>query len=189
MAIRALLWNIRGWASKEAELSSKINDYDVMFITETKSKKNHKLNMMGFDSYTANEFRQGEGRAGGVAILIRKEIKRTIIDLNHCRGNFDIFGIRILEETSAINFICVYRRPGRNLRRNAWYDIFQNVNTSEGIIVVDDFNAHNELWNCEKTDRIGESLLKELEQNDMFIVNLDTKSRQGEIGQKTPTWT
>lgn len=52
-----------------------------------------------------------------------------------------------------------------------------------------DFNAHNELWNCEKTDRIGESLLKELEQNDMFIVNSDTKSRQDEIGQKTPTWT
>lgn len=71
---------------------------------------------MGFDSYTANEFKQGEGGAGGVAILIRKEIRRSIIELNHCRGNFDIFGIRILGETSAINFIYVYRRPGRSLR-------------------------------------------------------------------------
>lgn len=47
-----------------------------------------------------------------------------------------------------------------------------------------DFNAHHSVWNCEVTDTNRERLLEELEEEDLFIVNHETKSRIGEVGKK-----
>lgn len=47
-----------------------------------------------------------------------------------------------------------------------------------------DFNAHYTAWNCESTDANGERFLNEFEDEDMFIVNFDTLTRMGEMGQR-----
>lgn len=41
-----------------------------------------------------------------------------------------------------------------------WRDLLRNINSSEGIIIAGDFNAHSVSWNCEETDRIGDNTLK-----------------------------
>lgn len=50
--------------------------------------------------------------------------------------------------------------------------------------MLGDFNAHHSVWNCEVTDTNGERLLEELEEEDLFIVNHETKSRIEEVGKK-----
>lgn len=50
--------------------------------------------------------------------------------------------------------------------------------------MVGDFNAHHTAWNCESTDANGERFLNEFEDEDMFIVNFDTLTRMGEMGQR-----
>lgn len=50
--------------------------------------------------------------------------------------------------------------------------------------MVGDFNAHHTAWNCENIDVNGERL-EEFEDEDMFVVNYDTLSRIGEIGQRS----
>lgn len=106
--------------------------------------------------------------------------------MSYCKDSFDAIGIRIQGENMHLNFVCIYRRPGRENKKNGWKEIFRNINVGKGIIITGDFNAHNELWNCDIKDRVGENLLEKFEERDMFIVNLDTKSQVGErdIGQR-----
>lgn len=47
-----------------------------------------------------------------------------------------------------------------------------------------DFNAHNTMWNCDKTDFSGDLLQEDIDCEDMYIINKDTKSRLGNSGQR-----
>lgn len=78
----------------------------------------------------------------------------------------------------------IYRRPGRTEKKGTWKEIVKDVDKKNGRIIVGDFNAYNTVWNCEDVDRNGERLLEEFEEEDLFIVNGDTKSRMGSLGQR-----
>lgn len=92
-------------------------------------------------------------------------------------------GVRIQGDKSWINIICIYRRPNAHVRVGAWKDILKNVNEREATIVAGDFNAHHTSWNCEKTDSMSERLMEEFDSIELFVVNDDTKTRIGEVGQ------
>lgn len=44
-----LVWNARGLKNKRAELSKRINRYDIVIITETKAKKTELINISGYE--------------------------------------------------------------------------------------------------------------------------------------------
>lgn len=184
MTFKGILWNARGWRTKDAEIIKYSSDYDLICVTETKSKRNDRLLIPGFSSYLCNNYRQGEGGAGGVAIFIRYDIKSRFINLRDIKGSFDMTEVRIVGEERTIKVIVVYRRPGVVERIGAWRELLGNIDRNEGVLIVGDFNAHNTAWNCETTDTNGERLLSEFEDKDMFVVNFDTLSRIGEIGQR-----
>lgn len=94
---------------------------------------------------------------------------------------------RVRDATNPINLISVYNRLGRSIGKRAWQEIFQNINTTEGIIISGDFNSHHGIWNCERTDNGGVQLLEAFEENDLFIVNSDTKSRIEGMVRETQT--
>lgn len=52
-------------------------------ITETKCRRDDKLTIPGFVSYVCNNYRQGEGGAGGVAIFIRDNIRAQFLNLSN----------------------------------------------------------------------------------------------------------
>lgn len=56
MTLKGLLWNARGWRSKGAELIKYSRDFDVLCITETKSKRGDRLSIPGFVSNTCNNW-------------------------------------------------------------------------------------------------------------------------------------
>lgn len=63
-----LLWNIRGWAGKRAELENISRKYDICFLNETKSKSSDRINTRDFDMYINNNYNQefedaGEGHS------------------------------------------------------------------------------------------------------------------------------
>lgn len=143
MTLKGLLWNARGWRSKGAELIKYSRDFDVLCITETKSKRGDRLLIPGFVSNTCNNYRQGEGGAGGVAIFIRSDYRFQFLNLSNIKGNFDVTGVRILGKEETINVIVVYRRPGGIERDGIWKEIVGCVDRSENLILVGDFNVHH----------------------------------------------
>lgn len=72
MPIKLLVWNARGWSNKDAELWKRIQEFDISIITETKSKRRDYFNVPGYDTLIKNNYRQGDGGAGGVAILSKR---------------------------------------------------------------------------------------------------------------------
>lgn len=163
---------------------NRLKDIDLGLITEIKSKMSDRINVPGFDVHSVNSHNLGIGEAGRVAIMIRKGIKYQTIDLDHYKNSFDIIGIKIIGDKQNINWICLYRRSNLIIHRGVWKDILRNVDSKEVIYITGDFNAHHINWNCENTDKMGENLLEEMEDSDMFVINNDTKSRMGEIGQR-----
>lgn len=142
-------------------------------FTETKSKRTDHYRVPGYDTYMENGYNQGEERAGRVAIFIKKYMRRQEIKLDNVKHNVDTLGLRVEGEKITINFICLYRRPSKTVKKGAWKNLSKDMDKKE-IVVVADFNSHHTIWNCEVTDKNGEILLEEVKDQNLFIVNCDT---------------
>lgn len=162
-----------------------VQEYDIVFLTETKSKKNDIFNVPGYKSIIKNNYRDRLGGAGGVAIFYRNNMKIKRITDRKDRDEFDTIELKMeLERKSSCRMLLVYRKLGKIKRAGTWKDLVKNMDKDGDRIVIGDFNAHNVIWNCEETDRNGNRLLEEFEDEDLFIINGDTKSRMGVMGQR-----
>lgn len=78
-----LVWNVRGWWSKKEEIKEKVKEYDIVILTETKSKKEQEIKIPGYKIITKNNYNNTLDGAGGVTIIIREnmnaEIKEDIV--------------------------------------------------------------------------------------------------------------
>lgn len=124
-----------------------------------------------------NNYNQGEGGAGGIAIFIKKSLKVQELDLTINKKNFDILGIKIKTDVGEISIIEIYRRPIGTEERNTWCEIINEIDrkSNDNIIIAGDMNAYYIMWNCEDMDRNEEKLYEEMEEKDLFIINHDTK--------------
>lgn len=46
--IKMLVWNVRGWWNKREEIKEKVKKYDIIILTETKSKKDQEIRVPGY---------------------------------------------------------------------------------------------------------------------------------------------
>ena len=70
----------------------------------------------------------------------------------------EICCIKITNIKEPINIIAFYRSPNVNLCQIEWDIIISNTEFCKNTIFVGDFNAHNEIWNCDKNDQNGSRL-------------------------------
>lgn len=73
-----ILWNARGIRGKKAELTGKINSFDIICITETKLNKNYNLRFTGYATYRGDREKDQRIVAGGTAIMVKKKLKHKI---------------------------------------------------------------------------------------------------------------
>lgn len=106
MTLRGILWNARGWRTKDAELIKQSRNYDILCVTKTKSRREDRLSIPGFATHVCNNYRQGEGGAGGVTIFIRHNIRSQFLNLSNIKGSFDIAGVHRGGENN--KFSCCY---------------------------------------------------------------------------------
>lgn len=62
----------REWRSKDAELYKRIQDYNFVIVTETKSKKNERFNVPDYFCLQKNNYKDGAGGADGIAFFKEK---------------------------------------------------------------------------------------------------------------------
>lgn len=104
---KILVWNARGLKNKRAELSKRINRYDIVIITETKAKKTESINISGYEVYRQEKTVTVGKNSGSVAIYVKKNIKaKSIKNLTNISDNIEVLGIKVkLEEGKNLN-IC-----------------------------------------------------------------------------------
>ena len=70
-----------------------------------------------------------------------------------------------------LNLIVCYRSPTCSLTQIQWDIITENTTKSKHNILLGDFNAHNTIWNCKKTDSNGEKFINSIDKHNLFIHN------------------
>lgn len=180
--INILNWNARGIRNKKDELSTKMYNYDIVILTETKMSNKERLRFKGYNVIEKN-YPKKTISAGGIAIVVRNDlriVKLKEIDINST--NIEMLGIKISGLDRELNCFAIYRRPGIVESRNTWRRIIGFLKKFKNVIVVGDFNAHNTIWNCIDTDKNREILQEEMEEEGFFVINRNTKSRISEGG-------
>lgn len=81
----------------------------------------------------------------------------------------EMCGIKVNSISPPLDIIVCYRTPGLTLSQDDWNTIINNSENRTNCLLVGDFNAHNQTWNCRKTDLNGERLLKSLDTNELFL--------------------
>lgn len=84
--------------NKDAEIWKRVQEYDIVIITETKNKRTNRFLVPGYVILIENRYMLGEGGAGGVAIFYKKKIRAEKIEdsgLKNGNANIDTIGIRI----------------------------------------------------------------------------------------------
>ena len=115
--------NIRNCRDKEAQiyLFLKENDIDILTLNETWLKNNFKLE---FPNYTITRKDRRSRQGGGVAILVRNDIKFDIIDT--CSNRItDIEGItiRLKNTEDQITISTIYIPPASSINTS----LLQNI--------------------------------------------------------------
>ena len=151
--------NIRSCRNKDVEISLflKENDIDILTLNETWLKSNFKLDIPNYNIPRNDRPRR---RGGGVAILVRNDIKFNIID-TCCTTNTDNEAITILLKDSqdSISILTIYIPPGSDINTT----LLNNIkNSADNIIITGDLNAKHIDFNCSKTDKWGMALKKSL---------------------------
>lgn len=116
-------------------------------------------------------------RGGGIIFLVHKNIAFVEVKNVTCPDRTEICCIKITNIKEPINIIACYRSPTPNLTQDEWDSIISNVNLGKRNILMGDFNAHNQLWNCHDTDINGARLYNSMLKYNLFLHNSDSLTR------------
>lgn len=142
------------------------------------------MKISGYKIISKNNYNNLAGGAG-VAIIIKENIKAEIREDIHAEDeDIDCVAIQIKYGNRKTNRSGIYRRPGKITKRSTWIKMLKKCDRRNEIILTGDFNSHHTLWNCETCDVNGETLLEEIEDRNLYIVNRDTTSRIGNFAQR-----
>lgn len=115
MQTKMLVWNVRGWWSKKEEIKEKVKEYDIVILTETKSKKEQEIKIPGYKIITKNNYNNTLDGARGVTIIIREKMRNAEINEDIVTEDVDIdcAAIQIEQNKKKIDIIGIYIRPGK----------------------------------------------------------------------------
>lgn len=133
--IKVLNWNARGIRNKKEELSTRLQEYDIVILTETKMNNKESLKFKGYNVVEKNSPTTTKNSAGGIAIIVRNDLKTNKLkEIDFKTGSIEILGLKIGGLDTEI-----YRRPGIVESRNTWRNIIQYFKKLKNVIVVGDF--------------------------------------------------
>lgn len=178
--VSIVIWNAGGINNKKSEIMKYIQKYDIVVITETKVSVLKNLYFSGFKTHKSNNLESN----GGVAILIKNGIDFTVMkEWKMDYTNFDIIGVIIKSFKIEYRIIAVYRKPRGVENIRAWEHILKFDGVNNNSLIVGDFNAHHNTWNCENTDTNGERLYQTMFRKGYISINNDIKSRMNYYNQ------
>ena len=167
--------NIRGCRNKEVEipLFLKENDIDILTLNETWLKNNFKLDI---PNYTITRKDRPSRQGGGVAILVRNDIKFDIIDTcSNINTDNEAITIRLNNTEDQITTSTTYIPPASSINTS----LLENIKKSaDNIIITGELNAKHTDFNCTKMVRWGIALKKALYNADLFIAYNSTPTHR-----------
>jgi len=163
-----MLWNATSLINKANELNYFIdkNNIDIALITETWLNIQTKLNFLNYEIIRSDSTRN---KAGGVAIIINKQIKfHTVAQVNI--AGCDLLLIKLLSNIN-ITVGVIYIPPKAKFS----FDSLNTVLTKYApIIIGGDYNAKHRNWNNFNNNARGIKLYKYINNSDISLIHSST---------------
>lgn len=172
--LRFVNWNARSLANKKTDLEQLIYLYQPHIICITETWFNEKVN---FSIYDYNIYRKDRpnGRGGGVAIMVKREILTSALEIKLSDpGMFcstDYIGIRIKTIRGTLELVTIYSPIGAEPETQDWQELVGSTEPGVSRITCGDFNAHSCSWGSNKSSCRGNRLALAVEGLDMIPIN------------------
>lgn len=160
-------WNINGINAHIAELRHIIYDFSpyIICIQETLLKENQNHSLSGYDVYRTDGISDRRAR-GGVATYINKDFTSEEIVLNNT--DLEVVLVKIFYPMEL--YICnLYLPPNLRVTTTEINNIIRQI--PGNFLLVGDFNAHSQTWNCKHLDVRGQIIENVITSNDLNIIN------------------
>lgn len=172
--INILSWNARSVRNKKEELFSFLMSQNVhiCLLSETWLNKNITIKNKEFYCYRKD---RNNTNGGGVAILIRKNIKHEIIP-NVNTDVIENIGLKVF--TTSGDYIKIYAcyfpggsaGPENTKKRKFCSDIRKLSCNNSKYLLGGDFNGRHSLWGCRRSNCWGNLLFERLDSNNLQIL-------------------
>ena len=150
-----LQWNARSIMRNLGEFQRIVDEMKprVICLTETWLKANSNFSLRGYEIFRGDRI---DAVAGGVAILVRRELKYSEISLNvYNNGSMDCVALKLTLKTRVLSLLVCYCPP-LMLSSDELEFYYRQLNGS--IIVCGDFNARHMDWDSGNSNRAGNVL-------------------------------
>lgn len=165
-------WNARGLKNKIAETFNFLvsNDIDIILISETWLKSTDVvLKNSNFKCYRLDRM---DKRGGGVCIIIKKNIKHSLLPLFATKV-IEAIGISVLSNGNSFTITsCYFSRQKISANTLVLFrnDIRLLTRTADPFFFIcGDFNARHRFWGCLKANQTGNVLYDELLKNNFSV--------------------
>lgn len=178
--INILHWNANGISNKIYEFYDIMeqNYIHVACLSETFLKPHIKL--PSHPDFVTHRFDRTEKTKGGVAIIIRRNLKHTLLPYKALKL-FETVGVEInLECGSKIHITSVYMPGGSRhtpVKDHFGNDIRLLTSSTSSYFICGDFNALHRHWNCHRANQAGNILYDEYSNNNFLIKYPPTHTR------------
>lgn len=171
-------WNANGILNKLQEFREYLitNKVDVMFVNELKIAPTVDLSTRGYTTYI---HRRPNSNHGGVAVLIKHGIPHK--KLIRVQNTIENAGILLQDGTAIIG---VYNSPQNQFTNNCLDNI---LNTANKVVLIGDFNAVHETWNCNRRNANGNTLRAYLDTHNQYKLHHTQEHTHFPFNNTTPT--
>ena len=167
--LKILQWNAASlYSSKLQEFKNDLNKLNpsIVVLSETYWKDNYKVKL---DQYNIFYLNRQDRRGGGVAILVKKSIPATLMDITQT-PSLEVIGVTCILGDVNLDIVSVYCPHGNMCEAEDIQRLFDV--TGENAIVAGDFNAHSHIWKENvRSNRAGHIIESYLLDNDKFSLS------------------
>lgn len=166
---RILQWNCCGIRGKLSQLQHLSKQFDILCIQDTLLFSNTTFRLPFFQAVRKDA--DGPGQRG-ICILLRNNIIFNYFDLtNLSHPSVEIQGISLNMLEDKLVIINIYRHPNKPTPLEWYRRVSQTLSVFKYTLVVGNFNAHNTLWGCPRTDGPGKALQGAVNNSNACVMN------------------
>lgn len=153
--LRIRLWNVRSVEKRKEELQSMLSNLDILICVESWLKPTKDINFPKFNTIRVD---RADTRGGGIVVFVAKHLKIDSIKCDSIKkiNSLESLTFKVTNVNPATSFIVIYKIPSIKITQQEWDTLFALAELYSPSLVLGDFDAHNEIWNCDSTDLTGE---------------------------------
>ena len=177
--LNIMFWNSRSFLNKIEDISKLMTGLEILVVVETWLNEKIEDNKCCLQGYHLLRKDRKNSRGSGILFLISKKLSFEIVSNLIVPNNNDMenLAVKITNVKKPFNIIAIYKPPDVLLAHEDWDMVIENFVQSEDTIMMGDFNAHNQAWNCVDNRVNGSRLSNSINKNDIIIHNTNTKTR------------